>query len=174
MIEIVPFEEQHVRAAKAFNARMRAGNAPTDFLLPEAAPALLNGAAPPVHATHFLAMEDDEARGGFIELVHPGWVNGAEQTVANYQSPLSEGICNKKYGLVGMQMIRHIQQQRQYVFIVGMGDAGNPLPRLLRASAWEVFPVPFFLASRMPPGSYARSGPCGAVLQNGSQDGLRR
>jgi hypothetical protein len=88
-------------------------------------------------------MEKDDARGGFIELLHPGWVNGAEQAVANYQSPLSEGICDKKYGFVAMQMIRYMQQQRPYLFVVGMGDPANPLPRLLRASKWDVFAVPF-------------------------------
>ena len=40
-------------------------------------------------------------------------------------------------------MIRHMQQQRPYLFVVGMGDPANPLPRLLRASNWTVFPVPF-------------------------------
>ena len=122
---------------------MRAGAAPTDFLLPESVPATRARPPPAVSATQFIAMEDGEARGGFIELLHPAWLNGSVQTVANYQSPLSEGICDKKYGLVGMQMIRYIQQQRPYLFVVGMGDPGNPLPRLLRASNWSVFPVPF-------------------------------
>ena len=143
MIRIVPFTEQELGATTAFNARMRAGAAPTDFLLPESVPA--TRARPPsaVSATQFIAMEDGEARGGFIELLHPAWLNGSVQMVANYQSPLSEGICDKKYGLVGMQMIRYIQQQRPYLFVVGMGDPGNPLPRLLRASNWSVFSVPF-------------------------------
>ena len=39
MIRIVPFTEQELSATRAFNSRMRAGNAPTVFLLPEAAPA---------------------------------------------------------------------------------------------------------------------------------------
>lgn len=143
MIRIVPFTEQELRATRAFNSRMRAGNAPTDFLLPEAPPAKRGAPAPAVSTTQFLAMEDEEARGGFIELLHPAWLNGSVHPVANYQSPLSEGICDKKYGFVGMQMIRHMQQQRPYLFVVGMGDPANPLPRLLRASNWTVFPVPF-------------------------------
>ena len=106
MIRIVPFTEQEVGATTAFNARMRAGAAPTDFLLPESAPAKRAGPPSAVSATQFIAMEDGEARGGFIELLHPAWLNGSVQEVANYQSPLSEGICDKKYGLVGMQMIR--------------------------------------------------------------------
>ena len=152
MIRIVPFTEQELGATTAFNARMRAGAAPTDFLLPESVPA--TRARPPsaVSATQFIAMEDGEARGGFIELLHPAWLNGSVQMVANYQSPLSEGICDKKYGLVGMQMIRYIQQQRPYLFVVGMGDPGNPLPRLLESfklvwvfrtipgSAWKTRP----------------------------------
>jgi len=143
MIRIVPFTENHVNAAKAFNSRMRARNAPTDFLLPETVSCQRNNPSQAVYSTQFLAVEDEDVRGGFIELVHPGWVNGSEQTAANYQSPLSEGIADKKYGMVALQMIRYMQEQRPYLFVVGMGDSGNPLPRVLRASGWDVFAVPF-------------------------------
>ena len=140
MIQILPYAEQHTGAVRAFNERMRTGKAPTDFLLPESVGPEGSG---PVRVTQFVAVEQEDVRGGFIELVYPGWVNGSEQIVANYQSPLSEGIHDRRYTLVSLQIIQHIQQRQPYVFMVGMGDPGRPLPRLLRASGWEVFPVPF-------------------------------
>ena len=127
----------------AFNARMRAGAAPTDFLLPESAPAKRLGPPSVVSATQFLAMEDGEARGGFIELLHPAWLNGSVQEVANYRSPLSEGIWRQEIRLGRHADDPSMHQQRPYLFVVGMGDPANPLPRLLRASNWTVFPVPF-------------------------------
>ncbi|MBV9038120.1 MAG: hypothetical protein JO182_26770 [Acidobacteriaceae bacterium] len=140
MIQILPYTEQHTGAVRAFNERMRTGKAPTDFLLPESVGPEGSG---PVRATQFVVVEQEDVRGGFIEFIYPGWVNGSEQTVANYQSPLSEGIHDRRYTLISLQMIQHIQQRQPYVFMVGMGDPGRPLPRLLQAFGWEVFPVPF-------------------------------
>ena len=143
MIRIVPFTEQELGATTAFNARMRAGAAPTDFLLPESAPAKRAEAA----LRRFRNAVSRHGRRGSARRIYRTSASGLAEwlrtEVANYQSPLSEGICDKKYGLVGMQMIRHMQQQRPYLFVVGMGDPANPLPRLLRASNWTVFPVPF-------------------------------
>ena len=173
MIRIVPFTEQEVGATTAFNARMRAGAAPTDFLLPESAPAKRLGPPSGVSATQFLAMEDGEARGGFHRTTASGLAEWIRTEVANYQSPLSEGICDKKYGLVGMQMIRYIQQQRPYLFVVGMGDPANPLPRLLRASSWTVFPVPFLFRVENAGRFLREIAPCAAARQSAWQR-LRR
>jgi hypothetical protein len=90
-----------------------------------------------------MAMEDSEARGGFLLMDQLAWLNGALCRANNYQSILSEGICNRKYGLVSVHMLKYIEQTAPYAFTVGMGDAQNPLPRLLKASGWTLRAVPF-------------------------------
>lgn len=42
-----------------------------------------------------------------------------------------------------MQMVKFMQQRSEAVFIVGMGSATNPLPRLLKAAGWSLQSVPF-------------------------------
>jgi hypothetical protein len=63
--------------------------------------------------------------------------------VANYQGPLSEGIVDPRFGMVGMHMLRYVQKHWPFTFAVGMGGADRPLPRLLQAAGWHVRPVPF-------------------------------
>ncbi len=42
-----------------------------------------------------------------------------------------------------MQMVKFMQKQADAAFMVGMGAADRPLPKLLVASGWSVRPVPF-------------------------------
>ena len=68
-------------------------------------------------------------RGGIICLEHPGWVDAKIETVLNLQAPLSEGIVDQKYSLVAVQLIRFAVKRSPYVYIVGMGNEQNALPK---------------------------------------------
>src|SRR5690606_20499921 len=69
---------------------------------------------------------------------------GTTETVVNIQSPLSEGIIDPAFTFVGPQLIKYALRQSPHVFVVGMGGAGNPLPRLLKAMGWTISTVPFY------------------------------
>jgi hypothetical protein len=133
-------------AVRAFNERMRTANAPSDFLLPDQ-PNNSHTLGELPHAiewTKFVVVDsDDEVRGGFRLMTQPGWLNGDLDLVANYQGPLSEGIVDPMYGMVGMHMLRYVQKHWPLTFVVGMGSPDRPLPRLLQAAGWHVRPVPF-------------------------------
>jgi hypothetical protein len=97
-----------------------------------------------VEWTKFVVVDnEDEVRGGFLLMTQPGWLNGELVPVANYQGPLSEGIVDPRYGMVGMHMLRYVQKHWPFTYVVGMGGAERPLPRLLHAAGWHVRPVPF-------------------------------
>jgi len=134
-------------AVRAFNERMRAANAGADFLLADQPNAVRapGRPAPPIEWTKYLVLDqDDEARGGFLLMTQPAWIGGAVTPVANYQAPLSEGITDSRFGMVGLHMLRHVQRQWPMAFVVGMGGMDRPLPRLLQAAGWTVNAVPFF------------------------------
>ena len=142
-LQIIPFAEQHVLAVKAFNRRMAAGKAASDYLLPTD-PTLSppdNGSV--INWTQFVAVDGQEVRGGILKMDQPGWLNGREVRAINFQSPLSEGIVDPKYAVVGIELVRFEQKQGEAVFMVGMGSQEKPLPRLLFAAGWSVRPVPF-------------------------------
>jgi hypothetical protein len=142
-IRIVPYSEREIPGVIAFNQRMGADQALTDFLLPETAPSPEKTTDRVIRKTQYLAVEEDFVRGGFLLVAQPAWVNGQLQAVLNFQSLLSEGIRDKRYALVAMQMLKYIQQQGDRIFVVGMGSDTSPLPRLLKASHWSLEPVPF-------------------------------
>ena len=141
-LEFVPLTESHLDAARAFNQRLREAAAPTDFLLPES-----RGAAPHpdarIHWTQYVAWDGNQVRGGVIEMDQPGWLGDRPVRAFNYQSPLSEGIVNRKYAMVAAQMVKFFEQGGKLAFIEGMGSESRPLPRLLKAGGWSVREVPF-------------------------------
>jgi len=142
-IRIAPFESAHEPAAVAFNDRMRRAQAPSAFLLPaHSKPPLRCGA---VTVTHYVALDEvNEVRGGMICQEHPGVAGGAAECVINISAPLSEGIIDPAYTFVGPALIKHALRQAPHAFVVGMGNAANPLPRLLKAMGWTVRAVPFY------------------------------
>jgi hypothetical protein len=142
-IRIEPLTEDLLPAARAFNARL-GPDAP--FFLPETVPSLQSPTrlvSPIISWNHYVAMDDSEARGGFLLMDQPAWINGEVRRASNYQSVLSESVRDKRFGSVSVLMLKHIEQRSPYAFILGMGGAQNPLPRLLKASGWTLRPVPF-------------------------------
>src|SRR5271165_2709522 len=131
--QFVPFEEDHIPAAEAFNRRMIYGHAATDFFLPTVPGKSRSTHSDPIQWTQYVILDSGEARGGVLAMDQPGWVNGHAVRAVNFQSPLSEGIVNSKYSSVAMQMVKFMQKQSEAVFLVGMGSADRPLPRLLAA-----------------------------------------
>jgi len=141
-VRIVPYTDRESAAARAFNQRMLAANAPSDFLLPESPPPESGGGA--IKAVYYLAMEEDVARGGMVLGDYPAYLSGSAITATVCIAPLSEGIVDRKYSMLGMQFVKFLKQHTQYGFATGMGDPSNPYPRLLRASGWTILKVPFF------------------------------
>lgn len=143
-VRIVPQGSAESAGVQAFNERMLAGHAPTDFVLPDRPNEPGRDADPAIRWTKYVAVDDEgEVRGGFLLMQQRGWLGGQTVTVANYQAPVSEGILDKRFGMVGMHMLRYLERQFPLSFVVGMGAADRPLPRLLSAAGWRVVPVPF-------------------------------
>jgi hypothetical protein len=144
-VRFVPFTEAQQAAVCAFNERMIAGHAPTDFVLPDRPNAEDRTPDAAIRWTKYIAIDEHAtARGGFLLMEQRGWLNGESIAVANYQAPVSEGILNPRYGMVGLHTVRFIQREWPCAFVVGMGAADRPLPRLLTAAGWSVRDVPFF------------------------------
>ena len=141
-IQIVPFRPEHEPAAAEFNARMRAAEARSDFLLPLRAPAEVPEGI--VRDVQYVAVDDSRAvRGGVILREHPGWVGGRLEHVVNLQSPVSEGIIDPRFTLLATQLVKTALKRSPFAYVVGMGSETNPLPRVLKAMGWSVRKVPF-------------------------------
>ena len=114
------FGEQHVPAVLAFNQRMTEGHAASDFLLPTAIKTGRTTPDDPIQWTSYVVLDGEFVRGGMLAMDQPGMLNGQEVCATNFQSPLSEGIVDPKYSIVGMQMVKFMQKRADAVFMVGM------------------------------------------------------
>ncbi len=140
-IHFQPLSHSNVNAAKGFNERITHGHE-APFLLPEEADEAPKTGE--IQGQHYLAMDGEEARGGYLLVQYPAVLDGASLTVANIQSPLSESIVDNRFAMLPLQMVKQFLSHNRNCFVVGMGDQGNPLPRLLKASGWGLESVPFY------------------------------
>jgi hypothetical protein len=157
-ISVEVYSEKHEPAACAFNRRMREANPPTDFLLEErsAPPQVRPGAT----VTRWVAVDEEgNVHGGVMSWEHPGIVGAAVRRVINLQSPLSEGIIDRDYVLVGWHILKSFLRQTPYVYAVGMGSEERPFPRFLKAMGWTVRPVPFYFRMIRPARCVRELGP---------------
>lgn len=147
-IVVQRFEEHHVDAVKAFNARIaakveeleaRLGGAAHSRLPESIVPTWL----PPVEGSalreeHFVAVEGDEVRGGYTLKFQDFSCRGETRTMAGWHEPVSEGIIDKKYGAVGMILLRGAMKTEPHLYCTAMGGIDTVLPRFLKAMQWKL------------------------------------
>ena len=150
-MKTLPFTADLAPAVAEFNARLIAGGADPELLFPES-PA--SGARPNEPSRfceeRFLMVEEGTVHGGFILGHQDFWIGGNVASIAHFRLPLSEGIVNRKFARVGMQMVTHALNQEPLLFALGMGGRQRALPRLLEAMQWKLWEVPFYFFVNRP------------------------
>lgn len=138
-----------------FNARL--AHAGVSFAFPAAPSELMHakaaGDAP--YQTAYVLSDGSAVRGGYMlkqERIFDGreWVSAG-----NYQLPLSEGIIDRKYAMVGLQLIKDALSRQPQLYCLGMGGTARPLPQLLKRLGWAVSEVPFLFRIEHP-GAFTR------------------
>ena len=100
-LQILPYAQEAVPAVREFNQRLLAGGALADQQFPETPdPGWMPG------MELFLAVEESMVRGGYILRRQTFSVAGATLPAAHYRLPLSEGIINRSYAMLGLRMVR--------------------------------------------------------------------
>jgi len=139
-MKIVVQLPEHAAAVRAFNERLAAKGATYSFpLLPPTVQA--DGS---LGSTNYLAMDGDEVRGGYTLIRHESLVTEVLQPVQFLQIPLSEGIVDPKFRMVGALLLKDALKKSPLLFGLGMGGIEQPLPRLLKALGFKLHSVPFY------------------------------
>ncbi len=140
------YEPRHLDGVLRFNRRMRAQGVESEYLLPEHIPdSTLSLRAGPIATEHIVAVDGDEIRGGYIGQWRDFQVAGKVLRAANLQTPISEGIVDKRYTAMGLVLLKHALQSNPYWYTVGMGGLDRPWPKLLKTFGWRLQLVPFWL-----------------------------
>ena len=145
-ITIAPYTQDDIPAVKEFNRRLQAGGAPPDYIFSEShIPSWLpRFPGVPVYNDLYLAKENGAVRGTFA-LKHQDFsFRGQVKRLVYLHHPFSEGIVDKKYAPVGMQILMHVIRTHPLLFALGMAGYDRPLPRMLTALKWNHCLVPFF------------------------------
>lgn len=141
-VEFIPLTAALIPACRDFNERLRQQKA-LPFPLPEQVSPQGDGVKQN-SPMHYIAVDPHGlVRGGMLLTELRGWLKRKPVRLVNIQSPLSEGVIERAYAGVGLQMLKFINSLSAYAYAVGMGSEQNPFPRFLKAAGWLVSPVPF-------------------------------
>jgi hypothetical protein len=149
-LEIVAYTQEMVAAVREFNQRLLNGGAPADQQFPETPDP---GWMPCMEL--YLVVEGSMVRGGYILRRQSFSVAGATLAAAHYRLPLSEGIVNRSYAMLGLRMVRDALSRERRLYALGMGGWDKPLPAMLRRLGWSTCAVPFFFKV-LHPGRFLR------------------
>jgi hypothetical protein len=128
---------------REFNSRLE--KAGVTFAFPVDSSKLMQkepGVDAPYQAAYVLS-DASAVRGGYILKSEQVFVGDQSFSVGNYQLPLSEGIVDRRYAMVGVQLIKDALGRQSRLYCLGMGNMTRPLPRLLSKLGWTVSKVPF-------------------------------
>jgi hypothetical protein len=146
LVQIQPYSEPLVPAARDFNLRLDQSGTHHFIRLPESAtPGMLEsdkGAG--FFQECFVAIDNGAVRGGYI-LYHQAWsIAGERVAVGNAMRPISEGVIARAYSLVGVALIQHAMRREPLQFGLGLGGEDEAITRMLSAMRWDIWPVPMY------------------------------
>jgi hypothetical protein len=149
-VEILAYTQEMVAAVREFNQRLLNGGAPADQQFPETPdPGWMPG------MELYLVVEESMVRGGYILRRQNFSVSGATLAAAHYRLPLSEGIVNRSYAMLGLRMVRDALSREPRLYALGMGGWDKPLPAMLKRLGWGMCQVPFYFKV-LHPGRFLR------------------
>ena len=145
-MEIVAYRAGHVDAVRDFNARLRHGGVVL-FQFPEAPTPveLPNRNGRDIYEEYFVAVENGSVRGGYILKYQPFWIKGQIMQIGYLTLPVSEGIINKAYRRVGIDLFVDATKRVPLQFGLGMGSMEAPFVKIMQALGAQARSVPFYV-----------------------------
>ena len=133
-----PFAPADEPAIREFNQRLSSNG--VEFQFPEECD------SPDPRQKYFVVGDDSAAiLGAYILKIEKLLLaDGRALSIGNYQLPISLGIVEKKFGMVGLQMLFDALKRNPFLYCLGMGGQQRPLPSLLKKLGWSVDDLPFF------------------------------
>ncbi len=148
--EFRPARTEDAAAVAAFNARLAAAGQPHRLSVEHAFGALSAPPGSPVALTRYLCLVDGQVRGGVSVREQMFRVRGEAAPIAFYGYPLSEGIINPDFGMVGLMIHKEIIRRHPLLYGLGVGSLEAPVAKLMIGTGWASQPVPFHFAVLRP------------------------
>jgi hypothetical protein len=146
-ILIQPYRKEHESGVEEFNRRLQTATGEPDLVFYDYSQPrwLPSDEGSELFNEFFVALDGQTVRGGYA-LKHQNFLfpDGAVRSVGYYHHPLSEGIVDKRYAIVGSLLLRDALQRTPLLYCLGMGGYDRPLPKMLIGLGWTHCLVPFF------------------------------
>lgn len=143
-LELRPFTASWTGAVRDLNARLlERGFRGT--LFPETPATLGDGAAAVgLSRDSVLVTSGDRVRGGYVlKQQEFFFAASGRRVIGNFQAPVSEGVVDKRFALVGLQLLMDATRRQPFLFSLGIGGPREPLTRMLASARWRIDPVDF-------------------------------
>ncbi len=104
-----------------------------------------NGDAPaPMEAERYVGVDGGgEIRGAYLLRWQSLWLRGQQVRGAALGLPISEGIVNKRYAMVGVSVLRDAVKRCEDQYVLGGGGRDGNVFRVARHAGWQIADVPF-------------------------------
>jgi hypothetical protein len=148
-LRIAPYEERDVPAVRAFNERLARGGSAWRFPTSPVASWLPKLEGRRIWREMYLAREGEAVRGAYV-LKHQEFTlgDGERRWIGCLQLPLSEGIVERRYAMVGVTVVKDAVARSPLLYTLGGGGFDQPLLRMQKALGWALHEVPFFFKVR--------------------------
>jgi hypothetical protein len=148
-IVIQPYREDHQPAVDQFNSRLKTGGADAELVFFRyAEPRWLTKAeGSDLYQEYFVAIDNGTALGGYaLKRQSFYFRDGGIHSLGYYHHPLSEGIVNKSYAVVGSLLLKDAMNRAPLLYCLGMAGYDRPLPKMLVRLGWSHCLVPFYFS----------------------------
>jgi hypothetical protein len=148
-IVVQSYREEHQPAVNQFNSRLKAGGADPDLVFYRYAEPrwLPKTEGRDLYQEYFVALDNGTALGGYaLKRQNFYFRDGNVRPLGYYHHPLSEGIVNKSYAVVGSLLLKDAMNRAPLLYCLGMGGYDRPLPKMLVRLGWSHCLVPFYFS----------------------------
>lgn len=150
-IVIKPYSKDLIEAVIDFNERLKKGG--STFRLPrsnipEWLPKIENRK---IYQEYLLAIQDNSiVRGGYCLKHQEFSFNGDIIPIGVPIFPLSEGIIDKTYNFVALQLLTDALKRQPLLYGLGLGGKEEPIYKIYKALGWSIISIPFYFKVNHP------------------------
>jgi hypothetical protein len=138
-LRFAPLTPDLLQSYKEFNTRL---SNPPSAAVPNRD---RNGDTPaPMEVERYVAVDGGGAvRGAYLLRWQSLWLRGREVQGAALGYPISEGIIDKRYAMVGVSILRDAVKRCKDQYVLGGGGRDGNVFRIARHTGWQIADVPF-------------------------------
>lgn len=147
-MQVRPYVHEDRDAALAFAERIAAGASGLSFDVPQQ---LHDNYRHRPRLTEKLVVVDDHGVHGGLNLRHdPFYIDGEKVWLGYYKYPISEGVINRRYAFVAIQLQQAVRERVGYVYGIGGGGSRSTTMQVLLRSGWSGCDIPFYFYPHRP------------------------